>query len=96
MAKTAKNVSSRVAKGLGTVTDIINLLEKVSFGPKYFRIALLLRESLFLISILSNSDVWYNLTDTEVKQLEDLDLSLLRKILNTPFSVPPEGVCIKL
>ena len=29
-------------------------------------------------------------------RLEVLDLSLLRKKLNTPFSVPPEGVCIKL
>ena len=31
-----------------------------------------------------------------MKQLEDLDLNLLRKILNTPFSVPPEAVYLEL
>ena len=92
----SKNISSRVGKGMGIVTDIMKMLEKVKFGPHYFQTALLLRESLLLNSILTNSGVWYGLTDVDIKKLEDLDLSLLRKILNAPFSVPPEGVYLEL
>ena len=70
--KNSKTISSRIGKGLGIITEIMNMLEKVSFGPHYFKMALLLRESLFLNSIFSNSEVWYGLNETEVKQLEDL------------------------
>ena len=86
----------RIGKGLGIITDIMKMLEKVKFGPHYFQKALFLRESLFLNSILTNSGVWYCLTDVDIKNLEDLDLSLLRKVLNAPFSVPPEGVYLEL
>ena len=46
-------------------------------GEDYFRIAILLWESLFLSSIITNSDIWYGLRKEEVQQLEDLDLILL-------------------
>ena len=74
----------------------MNILNKVSLGEHYFKIALILRESLFLNGILTNSEIWYGLKKTEIKQLEDLDVSLLRKIVNTPFSVPTEAVYLEL
>ena len=92
----SNTISSRIGKGLGIITEIMNMLGNVSFGPHYFKMGLVLRESLFLNSILTNSEIWYGLSDTELKQLEDLDLNLLRKILNTPSSVPPEGVYLEL
>ena len=63
---------------------------------EYFKVALLLRETLFLNSILTNVDIWYGLDKTDIKRLEDLDLSLLRKFLNVPFTVPAEGVYLEL
>ena len=94
--KNTKNVNSRVAKGFGIITDIMNMLGKLSFGQHYFKMGLLLRESMFLNGILTNVECWYGLTDSEIGQLEQLDLSLLRQILNTPFSVPSEGVYLEL
>ena len=76
--KNSKNIDNRVAKGLGIITDIMNILEKVSLGQHYFRIGLLLRESLFLNGILTNAEIWYGITKAEMKKLEDLDLNLLR------------------
>ena len=46
------NILSRVSKGHGKVTQVMNMLERVTLGSHYFRIALMLRESIFLNSIL--------------------------------------------
>ena len=94
--KNTKNINSRIAKGHGKINDIMEILEKTSMGQDYFKIALLLRESMFLNSILTNCDVWVGLTKNEVEQLEDLDLILLRKIFQTPFSVPKEAIYLEL
>ena len=78
------------------MNEIMNMLEKVSLGHEYFKIALLLRESIFLNSILTNADIWYGLDKSDIKRLEDLDLSLLRNFLNVPCTVPAEGVYLEL
>ena len=74
----------------------MTILENVTFGEHYFSTAVLLRESLFLSSVLSSADIWYNLSTTDIKQLEDLDLSLIRKILCAPISVPVEALYLEL
>ena len=74
----------------------MNILNKMPLGQDYFKVALLLRESIFLNSVLTNADIWFGITKGEMKQLEDIDLSLLRNILNTPFSVPAEAVYLEL
>ena len=74
----------------------MNILEKVTLGKHYFTTAVLLRESLFLNGILTNSEIWYGLTRKEIKELENLDHILLRKILGTPFSTPIESLYLEL
>ena len=74
----------------------MNILEKVTLGKHYFTTAVLLRESLFLNGILTNSEIWYGLTKNEIKELENLDHILLRKILGTPFSTPIESMYLEL
>ena len=91
-----KNINNRVCKGNGKINDIMDMLEASPLGGQYFKTALLLRESTFINSILTNSDVWVGLKKEEIKQLEDLDLILLRKVLKTPFSVPGEAVYLEL
>ena len=61
------NIRNRVSKGLGIITQILNMLEKVTLGHHYFKIAMLLRESLFLNGILTNSEVWYGMKKSEIK-----------------------------
>ena len=90
--KHTKTLQSRISRGLGIINQIMNVLKNVSFGKHFFKIAILLRDSLFLNGILTNMDIWYSFGKKQVKQLEDLDLILLRKFLNTPFSVPSEAV----
>jgi hypothetical protein len=89
------NILSRVSKGHGKVTQVMNMLERVTLGSHYFRIALMLRESIFLNSILNNSEVWYGLLDRQITQLEMVDRLLLRKFLDTPVSTPVEGIYLE-
>ena len=90
------NISSRVGKGLGIVTQVMNMLEKVTLGKHYFQIAMLLRESIFLNGILTNAASWYGLSSTHISQLESVDKLLLRQIMNTPMSTPVEALFLEL
>ena len=41
--RNTENIKSRVSKGLGIVSQIINLMDIVNFGEHYFEIGMLLR-----------------------------------------------------
>ena len=91
-----KNVEHRRAKAFGTIKSIMTILEDIPFGQHYFEVAKLLRNSLFLSSLLLNSEVWYGLTLKEIEIFEHLDLILLKQILETPKSTPNSGVYLEL
>ena len=86
--KNTKNVQARKSKGVGIVDKIFNHLNNVFFGPFYFQAALLLRTSLLLSSVLVNSESWYNLSSTDIQQLESADNILHRRLLETPKTTP--------
>ena len=86
--KNIKNILARKAKGYGIIDRIINILDGVCFGPFQYEVALMLRNSLFLNGILSNSEAWYGLTIPEVTHLEQIDEILIRKILEAPSTTP--------
>ena len=46
--------------------------------------------------ILTNVEVWHNLTSNEVKEFEDLDKLFLRKLLSVPISTPSEAFYLEL
>ena len=52
----------------------------VFMGNIFFVAAVLLRESLFINSILLNSEAWFNLTDKEINVLTIVDNALVRSI----------------
>ena len=94
--KNTKNIKSRLAKGLGIISQIMNILESVTLGEHFFATAVLLRETMFLNGILTNTEIWYGLKKSELEELENLDKSLLRQILNTPISTPSESLFLEL
>ena len=72
------------------------MLQEISFGPSYFEVANLLRHSLFLSSILLNSEAWYCLSLAEIEQLETVDQALLRRILEAPSSTPKVSLYLEM
>ena len=78
--KNMKNIKARVNKGTGIVNKILTLLEGIPFGKYFFEIAIMLRNSLLVSSLLCNSEAWYNVTNAEYDYLETIDNTFLRKI----------------
>ena len=90
------NIKARVSKGKGIISRIMTYLDGIPFGKFYFEIAIILRNSLMLSSILFNSEAWYNLSKAELDLIESVDLMFLRSILKTPKSTPKEMLYLEL
>ena len=91
-----KNIKARVNKGKGIVRKILNILEGIPFGRLYFQVAVLLRNSLLVSSLLCNSEAWFNLTNSELDLLETVDVTLLRRVLGAPKSTSKEMLYMEL
>ena len=86
--KNIKNIKARVSKGKGIVNRILTILEGIPFGHFYFEVAIMLRSSLLVSSMLCNAEAWYNLTKSELSLLETIDVLFLRKLLKAPKCTP--------
>jgi hypothetical protein len=87
--RNTSNINSRVNKGVGIVSNIMDMLKNVSFGSKYFEIAITLREAHLINGMLTNFEIWYGLRESEIAEVEEVDKLLLRRIL-----VAPDSTCI--
>ena len=54
----------------------------LSLGNFYFRIIFFLREAMLINGIITNSEVWYPVKDSQLEILESIDLMLLKKLTN--------------
>ena len=66
--KNIKNVKARVAKGKGIANRIISIIDGIPFGDFYFEVAMILRNSLLVSSMLSNSEALQIFDDPTKKQ----------------------------
>ena len=76
---------------MGKISDIMNILDTISFGVFYFRIFIQLREAFFVNGTTTNAEVWYGLNDSDIQELDALDRELIRRAFGCPFSVPAEA-----
>ena len=91
-----KNIKARVNKGKGIVKRILDILDSMPFGKLYFQVAILLRNSLLVSSMLCNSETWFNLNKAELELLESVDLMLMRNLLRTTKSTQKEMFYLEL
>ena len=73
--KNTKNITARKNRGIGIITQIMGILSEICFGKYYFEVAVILRNSLLLSSILTNCEAWYNVSKQDIKLLEEIDES---------------------
>ena len=93
--KLDKNIESRINKGTGRTNTIMSLLEEISFGDSYFEMAILFRNSMFINSVLSNSETLYNIESKHITKLENSDKILLTKIFSVPTTTSYEAVYLE-
>ena len=68
------NITERKNKGIGIVAKILTLLDTICMGGQfYFKSAIMMRESLLVNGILFNSEIWYNISEMELRELEEVD-----------------------
>ena len=91
-----KNVKARVSIGTSIISRILAMLEGIPFGPFYYQVGVILRNSLLVSSLLSNSEAWYNITKAEIELLESVDVKYLRNLLKAPRSTPRELLYLEL
>ena len=85
-----KNIEERKKKAIGIVSQLTSKLESTVYGPYHFEVSLILRQSHLLSSILTNSEAWYGLKISDIEQLEQVDKSYLRRVLEVGISCPKE------
>ena len=57
-----KNIESRAHKGIGLVNKIETTLRNTPGGKYHFELAVLMRNAILISSIISCSEIWYNIT----------------------------------
>ena len=72
--KNTLNVKSKV----GIVSLIIYVLQSLSFGSSYCEIAITLREYQLINHVVTNTEVWYGLLDSDVDELEEVDRLVIK------------------
>ena len=96
MVKITKNIERRASIGHGQTSNIMNILREVSLGQYFFQMATLLRQTVFMSSVLLNSEAWVGLTQANISKLEGVDFILLRRILNAPSKTPIPSLFMEL
>ena len=91
-----KNIQARVNKGKGIIKRILEILEGIPFGKLYYQVAIILRNSLLVSSVLCNSEAWFNITQSEFELIESVDLIFLRNLIGAPKTVPKEILFLEL
>ena len=82
--KINENIAARYNKGIGKVNEIMGILQEVSFGPHYFKMALLFRKSILLSSMLCSSEALYGINKSHIEKLEQVDRIFFRKLFQVP------------
>ena len=91
-----KNVARRAGKGSGMVNTIESIISNVPGGKFHFEIAVIMRNAYLISSMLSCSETWYNVTENDLRKLEQVDESLMRKIFNCSSQVTSEILSLEL
>ena len=76
-----ETINERVAKGLGVIRDVDQILEGCSFGDYFMEALTIMRDSKLLSVLTYNLEVIPNITAKEIKKLDKVDLQLLRKTM---------------
>ena len=92
----AANISNRKGRGFETVNDIKNMLDKMCLGPYMFQKALVLRDSMLVGTLLACSEVWYNVSEVELGQLEQVDKAIWCQLLEVVQTIPYDLLRLEL
>ena len=89
-------IQDRVRKGKSIIISALSLCNDMTLGYHYIGSALLLYKTIFLASVLFNSQAWTNLTKTQLIQLRTVQLKYLKRTLQVPNSTSNAFIYLEL
>ena len=92
----SKNIKARCNRGIGINSNISIILNELCLGKYHFKVALLLRESLLLSSVLLNCETWVNVTKNDLFQLQKVDRAMVRSALRAPSKSPGPSIFLEV
>ena len=82
------NIKHIKNKSLGVIRKIITKLSSLNLKRYYFECGIILMNAILRGTILYASDMYYNLKENEVRNIERIEESFLRKLLKTTKGCP--------
>ena len=82
------NIREMKNKSIGIIRKIFNKLNCLSLQKYYFECAMIFLNSMLRGSILYAADMYYNLKESELRQIERIEEGYLRKIFKTTKGCP--------
>ena len=76
--KIEQTITDRKTKGYAMVSQIMSIIEEIPLGRYKVDVGLLVRKVMLISCMLFNSEVWHNITEKHIKELEKIDEYLLR------------------
>ena len=90
------NINAIKKKSIGLVKTALNKLNSLNLKYYYFECAIIILNVMLRSSILYASEVYYNLKELEIRQLERIEEQFMRKILNTTRGCPIVSLYLSL
>jgi hypothetical protein len=81
-------IEDRRKRGWGKVAQILGMLGEVDTGTHRIEAGLILRKAILTSSLLFTAEAWHNVTDKEIKGLEQVDSALLRSLVKGHSKTP--------
>jgi hypothetical protein len=77
------NIRMLKNKSIGTIRKIFTKLNKLSLQNYYFEVGMIFMNVMLRSSILYASETYYNLKETEIRQIERIEEGYMRQLLKT-------------
>ena len=89
-----ESVDMRRNNGIGAISQIFALVESESLGPFYFEVLSTLRDSILLSKMIFSTEVWFSVTNDNIKKLEEIDEMFWHKSFEVFRTVSKESLYI--
>ena len=89
-------IRDRVNRGVKALVSISALINETNLGTHEVSVWLLLYRSLFLSTVLFNSETWSRIKDSEMKQLKVIQMKMIKRIFNLPSSFQNSFLLLEL
>ena len=90
-----KNIKDKTDKAVGNVDKTISSLNERPYGKHAFKAALLTTQGLMLSGMLTNADIWINITEADITKPKMPDTMQCYKYNYFQFQeIPAKFLCV--